>query len=471
MIISTTTPLYRHQKDAVAKIARLKVGALFMDMGTGKTRTAIEIAKHKGDKIDRVIWIAPTSLKATVAHEIEKHVREPSVYVFDDKTTPKRIPDAFWYVVGVEAVGSSDRVVLSLASLITSKTMLILDESSYIKNHYAKRTRRLTKLAVKARYRYILTGTPISQGLEDIYSQMTFLSPKILGYNSFYAFARRHLEYSDKYPGMIVSTHNTGYLAAKIAPYIYQVTKDECLDLPEKIFERRSLRLTRKQRDAYAQAKDELLFSLDIADDDYIQWQYAIFQLFTVLQQIISGFWHRTDPETGAKTLLEFPHDRLAVLHQTLADIPPDAKVIIWVRYLYSLREIAASLDDACLLYGDLDETEREAELKRFRCGSSRYLIATQGTGGHGLNLTEATYAVYYQNGFKYADRIQSEDRMHRIGQTVKPTYVDLVADGTIDNRIMKAIRDKGDTLASFRKEVHSVRDSKRRLHDLYSSL
>jgi SNF2 family DNA or RNA helicase len=158
-------------------------------------------------------------------------------------------------------------------------------------------------------------------------------------------------------------------------------------------------------------------------------------------------------------------------LHQTLADIPPDAKVIIWVRYLYSLREIAASLDDACLLYGDLSEAEREAELKRFRCGSSRYLIATQGTGGHGLNLTEATYAVYYQNGFKYADRIQSEDRMHRIGQTVKPTYVDLVADGTIDNRIMKAIRDKGDTLASFRKEVHTVRDSKRRLHDLYSSL
>lgn len=471
MTFTTTTPLYRHQQDAVTKVARLKVGALFMDMGTGKTRTAIEIAKHKGDKIDRVIWIAPTSLKATVAHEIEKHVTEPSVYVFDDRTTPKRIPEAFWYVIGVEAVGSSDRVVLSLASLITSKTMLILDESSYIKNHYAKRTRRLTKLAVKARYRYILTGTPISQGLEDIYSQMTFLSPKILGYNSFYAFARRHLEYSDKYPGMIVSTHNTGYLAAKIAPYIYQVTKDECLDLPDKIFERRTLRLTRQQRDAYAQAKDELLFSLDIADDDYIQWQYAIFQLFTVLQQIISGFWHRTDPETGVKTLLEFPHDRLAVLHQTLADIPPDAKVIIWVRYLYSLREIAASLDDACLLYGDLSESEREAELKRFRCGNSRYLIATQGTGGHGLNLTEATYAVYYQNGFKYADRIQSEDRMHRIGQTVKPTYVDLVADGTIDNRIMQAIRDKGDTLASFRKEVHTVRDSKRRLHDLYSSL
>ena len=449
----TTTSLLPHQGDAVAKVLPSRVSGLFMEMGTGKTRTSIELAKIRAHRIDRVVWCCPVSLKETIRQEILRHTDCRDVYVFDDKTRPGSLPDDRWYVVGLESLSNSSRVTLALRQAITDRTMVVVDESSYIKGHDSRRTKRITLLASHARYRMILTGTPLSQGVVDLYAQMSFLSPKILGYNSFYAFANNHLEYSDKFPGMIVRSHNLKYLAAKIAPYVYQVAKAECLTLPEKLYETRYLQLTREQRGAYEQAKEEILLDLEPDDFDSI----TIFRLFTALQSIVCGFWTREGE------LITLPHRRLDALTTVIRDIPGPEPVVIWSKFRYCLDQIVGALggeygaEAVARFHGGLSEKQRAAELERFR-GGARFLVATQSAGGHGLTLTEAAHAVFYADGFKYSERIQAEDRIHRIGQNRPVTYMDIHCSGTIDDRISAALGEKGSTLEKFRTAVQKLR-------------
>ncbi len=286
--ITTTTSLYDYQQAATNKMMPSRVGALFMEMGTGKTRVTIELIKKRQHRISNVIWLTPVSLKQTVYEEILKHttITKSEIYIFDDKTATDIIPDAMIYIVGIESVAGSDRVALSLYSIAASHSFIIVDESTYIKNHKALRTKRIVDIAKDSVYRLILTGTPMSNGVQDLFAQMEFLSPSILGYSSFYSFAANHLEYSRDYPGLVIRAHNVDYLTSKIQPYTYQVTKDECLDLPDKIYDSRYFRLTQSQREVYELAVNEILSSVDEIDS------YTIFQLFTALQQIVSGFWN-----------------------------------------------------------------------------------------------------------------------------------------------------------------------------------
>ena len=472
MTFATRTKLLEYQEEAVAKLLPARVGALFMDMGTGKTRTAIELIRIRQSKIDRVIWFCPVSLKDTIRYEILKHAnsRPETIYVFGDRTNERTVPaDAFWYIVGVESMSSSARTILTANKLITERSFVVMDESSYIKGHKAQRTQRVTNMSERSKYRLALNGTPISQGVVDLYAQMRFLSPKILGYRSFYSFANNHLEYSEKFPGLIVRAHNTEYLAAKMKPYVYQVTKDEAgLNLPPKLYETYSCSLTDQQEEAYQQAKDELLNDVRPEDWDSL----FIFRLFTALQGIVVGFWRRTNGE-----LVELPHKRIELLLSVLERIPDPEKVVIWAKYRYSTKEIVEALaakygaEAVAEFHGDLSEKRRNQELARWR-ESGRYLIATQGAGGHGLTLNEAHHTVFYANGFKYAERIQAEDRCHRIGQERRPVYIDLDSGSGIERRIFKALRHKGDALAEFRQQVERIKESnKKRLRKLIQTL
>ena len=455
------TSLFEHQRPAVEKLLPTRVGGLFMDMGTGKTRCAIELIARRLGRIDRVVWFCPVALKETIRAEVLKHadLDAGDLCVFDEHTTQQSIrPDALAYVVGLESLGQSDRVTLAANALITDRTYVVVDESGYIKGHTAKRTQRITAMAERAKYRLILTGTPLSQGVVDLFAQMRFLSPAILGYHSFYSFAANHLEYSDRYPGLIVRAHNVEHLAAKIQPYVYQVTKEECLTLPAKLLDVRYYSLSAEQQAAYWEAKETLL---PLVEENPYLASYAIFRLFTALQEIVSGFWNRVGG------LAEYPHRRIEMLLDTLAALPADAKVIVWTRFQHSVQQIVAALVvayDATAVaqhHGGLGARARAAELARWRTGPARFLVATQATGGHGLTLTEASYAVFYENGFKYAERVQAEDRIHRIGQGQPCTYVDLVAQRSIDERIQRALGDKADVVASFRTQVQQVRERK----------
>lgn len=429
-----------------------------MEMGTGKSRTAIELAVRRLARIDHTVWFCPVSLKETVRQEILKHTDSDrsSIHVFDDKTAPGRMPQARWYVVGIETMSASDRAVLAVHALITDRSFVIVDESSYIKGHLSLRTRRITALSEPARYRLLLTGTPMSQGVVDLFAQFRFLHPKILGYRSFYSFERNHLEYSEKYPGLIIRSHNTEYLAAKIQPYTYQVTKEECLDLPDKVFERRYFSFTDEQAHHYARAK--AIFLEDIEEWDSI----TIFRLFSALQQIACGFWN----DIGAAAFIEIGHRRLSTLTYTISDLPAGEPVIIWAKFEYDINGIRDALssefgaDQVCPFYGKMSEADRNRSVERFRDGA-RFFLATPSCGGHGLTLNEAAYVVFYNNSFKYAERLQAEDRCHRIGQERKVTYIDIVADCGIELRIMDALSSKGDAVEAFKREVNNVKDKR----------
>jgi rhodanese-related sulfurtransferase len=444
------TDLLPHQVPAVAKVLPLRVGALFMEQGLGKTRCAIELAHARRFRLSRVVWFCPVTLKPTIAAEIHKHAGE-TAYIFDETTNCETLPrDRFWYVAGIESMSAGNRAILAANSLIDENTFVVVDESSYIKGHAAKRTRRITTMAERARYRLVLTGTPMTQGVVDLYAQMRFLSPDILAYPSFYSFARNHLEYHPDYPGMIVRSHQTDLLAAKIAPFVYQVTKDEAgIDLPAKLYDARYFGMTWQQRTWYENVKEEILESAEEFDS------YVIFRLFTALQRIASGF-HR---EAGR--LVEIPHVRLDVLLDNVQALPAGEPVIVWCKYVYSVEAVAAALrdlGDVALYYGKLSQAERAAELTRFQNGA-RFLIATQATGGHGLTLNEAAYAIFYENGFKYSERIQAEDRNHRLGQTRRPTYIDLVCQCGIEQRIQDALARKANVVSLFKREVAGVQD------------
>lgn len=468
MSFATRTSLMAHQATAVEKMRPTCVGALFMEMGTGKTRATIELARLRTAKIDRVIWYCPVALKETIRREILKHADCEDVYVFDGKTSIGTITPARWYIIGIESMSSSARVIATANTLTTDKTMVILDESSYIKGHNSLRTQRITFISERARYRLILTGTPLSQGVVDLYAQMKFLSPKILGYSSFYSFSANHLEYSERYPGMIVRAHNIPYIAAKIQPYVYQVTKAECLDLPPKLYERRWVNLTGEQREWYEQAKDEIL--AEMLDDNEEFSSIAIYRLFTALQSIVSGFWNRKGQKIKMKC------NRQAVLVDTINEIPRDAKVVIFGKFQYDIRTVRAALEDefgtGCVaeFHGGLNENQKEAELQRF-CSDARFFLATQSSGGHGLTLNEAHYVIFYNNGFKYSERLQAEDRCHRIGQESKVTYIDIISNSGIDERIHDALHRKGNAVSAFKEAVDRVKNKKAKVRELIKAL
>lgn len=465
---ATITSLLPHQRPAIAKMLPIRVGALFMDMGLGKTRTTIELAHQRLGKWDRLFWFTPCSLRHNVRAEWLRHTdKDPAqIVIWDGPALDRGIsPESTVHIIGLETMGSSDRAAVAYQSLVTTRAFVVVDESSYIKGFLAKRSQRVTLLSAKSRYRVILTGTPFTQGAVDLYSQMRFLSPKILGYNSFWSFAANHLEYEVRKvrrrgvkreirTNRIIRTHNPEYLAAKIAPYVYQVKKEECLDLPEKLFSSYHFNLSNEQHEAYEYAKTEFL------NLEYEDWRpIDIFRLFSRLQGIVCGFETK---KHGEKIALS--HSRIDLLCSVVAEIPTHERVIVWAKYHYALREIVAALaedygeDAVCPYFGGMNDRQRAESLARWR-EKGRFLVATQSIASHGLTLTEAAYAVFYADGFKYSERLQAEDRIHRIGQSRRPLYITLVADKSIDERIQSALTAKGNALDAFQEQVNQYRE------------
>jgi SNF2-related domain/Helicase conserved C-terminal domain/LAGLIDADG-like domain len=452
---------------------------------THNTRTTLELARIRQEKWDRLFWFAPCSLKETIYYEILKHtdLTDADIALWGERVADDRLPLAApIHIIGIESMSASNRTVLAYAAIVTEQSFIVVDESSYIKGHDSLRTMRITELSAKARYRLILTGTPFSNGVADLYAQMAFLSKKILGYTSFYSFAANHLEYEmrrDSFGTLrptnhVIRAHNVEYLAAKIAPYIYQVRKGECLDLPDKLYETRYFRMTDEQRSAYEQAKDEIL---SLETDDWTS--IAIFRLFTALQAIVCGFWTRTDPQTHRKERLTFNHLRIDALRDVIDAIPDGEKIIIWAKYQHAIQEIRAALqlrDGSAAVaefHGAIPQHHRHQELRRWQQGDARYLIATQSTGGHGLTLNESAYAIFYADGYKYSERVQAEDRQHRLGQARQPTYISLCCAYSIDERIRSALERKENALRSFQQQLQryraeGMRERARKLiHDL----
>lgn len=430
----TKTELFPHQQEAAAKLLPLRIGALYMEMGTGKTRTALELIQRRLDagKLRRVLWLCPCSVKDNLAADLDKHAEDWREVI---------------RIEGIESLSASDRLYLEL--LKSDFQMVIVDESNLVKNFFAKRTKRITELGKPARYRLILNGTPVSRNEADLYAQWFFLDPRIFGYRTFWSFSANHLEKDDN--GRVRRVLNVDYLADKMKPYSVVMKKNDVLTLPGKHIRRYGYNLTSSQYSHYSHVADEMLLQVDAADES------TIYRTFTALQLITSG---RRITSTAKplqhEPFFDDPHDNPRI-RELLEDLPDDEKCIIWVKFKHESQDIQEVLPDGSweVFTGEAPLRRRLSNLKRFREDPEcRFLIANKVCGGYGLNLQFCSQAIYYNNDFNYATRAQAEDRIHRIGQDKDVLMIDIVSNAKIDNRIIDCLDRKESLSESFKREL-----------------
>ena len=441
--METFTSLLPHQEQAVEKLKHLKIGALYMEMGTGKTRTALELIKLRlaAGKVDRIIWLCPCNIKADIHRGIREHSNLDDLGILD--------------VVGIETLSSSIRECSRLLQIVqNNSTYLIVDESSLVKNHAALRTIHIQQLANTCVYKLILNGTPISRNEADLYAQWCILDWRILGYKSYYSFAANHLEIDDR--GRIRRVLNTDYLAEKIAPYTYQVKKADCFTLPEKHYHTQYCGMKLWQNQVYDKVLDNLLFDLNEMSNT------AIYQLFGALQAVVSGYvvvikYDQSRPHAIRKKYISDPayNPRLAALFSALKG--NKEKTIIFCQYTDEIDAIVdllrASSFSAVKFNGEMSLAKRNAAIDAFR-DNAQYFVANKSCGAFGLNLQFCHNLIFYSHDWNWGTRAQAEDRVHRLGQTHDVYITDICMDDSIDVQILKCLQKKENLSDSFKREV-----------------
>jgi hypothetical protein len=445
------TQPFDHQRKAFYMSRDKEAFALLMEQGTGKTKVIIDNAAYLygQGKISALVVIAPNGVHRNwLNKEIPQHMPEWCQYksvhyyagmtkqwkeYFEDTMGAQDVLRVFAF--NVEGFVSDKAVNLMKRILLANDVLLVVDESSRIKRPGAKRTKTITNFAKQAKYRRIMTGTPVTKGPEDVYSQFKFLDPYILGYDSFYSFRARYCVMGGFENKQIVSYQNVDELTQNIEGHSFRVLKKDCLDLPEKIYQREYVELSPKQRKLYEQLRKEFVTELG---DETLTASEAITRMLR-LQQILCG-WFPTEEKVVP---IDDKNPRMEALKELLANI--QSKVIIWARFKADLRAIQDMLGDSAVAYhGDISNDDRAMAVKHFQEDDRiRYFIGQPQSGGIGLTLTAADYAIYYSNSFDLETRLQSEDRCHRIGTTNNVTYIDLEAPKTIDTKIIKALREK----------------------------
>lgn len=464
------TNMFEHQEKAFNKIKKLKASALFMDMGTGKTRTMLEYIQLKLNqgKINKVFWICPCSTKRNLKEDIEKH----SIFSFE---YIENIQNEFICIIGTETISQSTKLYLKLNKIIEQfpHSLIVVDESHMIKNHYAVRTNRILHLGGKVEYRSILTGTPVTQGIWDLFTQFYFLHPKILGYNSFYSFAANHLEYSAKYPGQIVNTHNTDYITKKLNPYIYQVTKKECLDLPPKTYSNRYFYFDDKQYEVYQTIKN---YYVNMIDYEEFNGEY-ILNMINSLYRVASGYISLDlnppiyDNDKIIKHIEYKGYERAIEAVIQLSNTPKDAKCIVWHKFNSDLELLEEILIENNIKYtcvnGNISQKQRDINVNDFKTSNNvNILIANINIGNMGLNLQEANYMIYYNSTFEYAKRKQSEDRIYRIGQNKNCHIIDILSSSGIDDMVEENIYNKTNLIRDIRNKINEIKDDKDKIKE-----
>ena len=324
--------------------------------------------------------------------------------------------------------------------------MMAVDESTTIKNPKAQRTKNLVKLALQSKYRRILTGFPVTQSPLDLYSQSEFLCAQLLGYSSFYTFQNHYAKVINRNMGQrtfrqVVGYQNLDELSNKVNQFSYRVLKKDCLDLPDKVYQKREVELTPEQKKVYNQIKDYAIAELE--SSEIVSVSSVLTQILR-LHQVTCGFVKHDQGEE-----IEIKNNRLEELLKILEEI--QGKTIIWANYQCDIKRILRTLHDivgvdaVATYYGGTPEEERQPIIDRFQDPNSslQYLISNTQTGGYGITLHQASNVVYYSNNYDLEKRLQSEDRAHRIGQVNKVTYIDLISKDTVDEKIVKALRNK----------------------------
>ena len=454
------TKPYEHQLKALEMSWSRETFAYFMEMGTGKTKVLIDnmaMLYDKG-KINGALIVAPKGVIGTwytqelPAHLVD-HIEKVSVLWQPNitKSQSRKLGNLFKtgeelhiLIMNVEAFSTQKGAQFAQKFMLSHKTLMVIDESTTIKNPKAKRTKNILQLADRAQYRRILTGAPVTKNPLDLFSQCYFLDPYHLDHQSYYSFRTRYAimktaHIAGRSIQLVAGFKHLNELSEKLKPFSYRVLKEDCLDLPDKIYMKRVISLTDEQQQVYKQMKEE---ALAILNHKTVTTVNALTQLMR-LQQITCGHFVADDGTTQ-----EIKNNRLNELMDILDEV--EGKAIIWVHWQKDVQIIKKALikeygpGSVVDYYGLTPQDQRQKNRDAFQNDSKvRYFVGTAQTGGYGITLTAANTVIYYSNGYDLEKRIQSEDRAHRIGQHKPVTYVDILAEETVDEKIVKSLRKK----------------------------
>jgi SNF2 family DNA or RNA helicase len=445
------TKPFEHQREALKKGATSLNFAYFMEMGTGKTKVAIDNASYLfcENLIDTVVVIAPNSVYRNWEKEIDTHCSvEHNITLHKvNKKFNYELDKLNFFLINVEALSHTSGVstLSKIIGPLGQKTMMIIDESTTIKNKSAKRTKNISKLGKYVKYKRILTGSPITKSPLDLFSQCAFLDTALLGFDSFYTFQARYAVMKQINMGgrsVLLPQYftNLDELEQKLKTFSFRVKKEDCLDLPEKLYQKRLIQLPEEQRKVYDQLKKN---AYSILQDKEVSFANKLTEILR-LHQVTNGFV-KTDEEE-ITTFDKCP--KLKELFNLLDEA--EGKFIIWANYVQNIETIIKKLgevygkESVVSIYGAVTTEHRQEAVKRFQNDPQcRFLVGNPSTGGYGLTLTSASYVVYFSNSYNLEVRQQSEDRAHRIGQTRNVVYIDILAEKTIDEMIVSALKRK----------------------------
>ena len=460
------TKPYAHQITALEKSWNKAHFAYFMEMGTGKSKVLIDniaMLYDKG-KINGALIVAPKGVYQNwfdieIPNHMPTHIEKKMVlwkasFMKGNEIVSKEVDalfetgtDLHILVMNVEALSTKNGVTFANKFLSCHETLMAIDESTTIKNPDAIRTRSIVQLGRSAKYRRILTGSPVTKSPLDLYKQCEFLNEGLLDYTSYYAFKSRYsvlrtANFGGRSVQIVVGYKNLDELSERIEQFSYRVLKEDCLDLPSYSFTKRIIQLSKEQQKIYQSMKQ---LALAQQNGKLMTTATALVQLMR-LHQITCGHFKSDDG-----TIQKIKNERLDALMDILSEV--ENKAVIWAHYKYDIEIIVEAIkkeygpDSYVTYYGDTPSEIRQNNIKLFQDENSkvRFLIGTPQTGGYGITLTAGNVMIYYSNGYDLEKRTQSEARINRAGQKRKMTYIDIIAEDTVDEKIVDALRKKID--------------------------
>lgn len=476
--------LYKHQIRG-ANMALRAFGALdaktpgggfgeLFEMGCGKTLTTIAVAGalYNLGKIDRVLVVAPTSVCSVWPHDLNQFAAFPweaRVLLGDKKKRLKALNELEnWPFkalrIAVINYESTHREGIYEALAAYKPDLIVCDESQRIKNPSAAQSKALHKLGDAAPFRMILSGTPVQNNAVDLYSQYRFLDPAVYGAN-FYAFKNRYCIMGGYGQHQIVGYRNMDELVEKEHSVAYRVTKEECLDLPQQTFINRYVQFTDAEQAIYEQLRKSSFLELETGENVTAT---TILTMYLRLMQLTGGFL-TADESTRPKQVNTAKLDALADI---VDDYVVDAgkKLVIFARFRAEIAAIENLLRLRKIqygsIYGDVPMEERGKIVEDFQTNpDTKVFVAQIQTAGLGITLHAASTAVFYSYDYNYANYAQALARIHRIGQRFPVTYIHLVVDGSIDEKILAALENKEDmakTVVDSWREVLTAPEKRR---------
>ena len=483
----------KHQRECFTKMYGRPAFAIHADMGTGKTFMLINeaCALRMEGKIDAILVVVKLSGRMTWVEQIDEHAPIPILYHLPSTDNPRAF-DAWLHekhdfkclIVGSESLsqGSMPKFIDRFMA-VHNKIYMAADESHLFSNHKSIRTEVVIEDGLQAKVRRTATGTPIKQNPMDLYAQMDFLDPDILGIGDFLAFRNRYAVmggYREKNPktGLygppkeIVGYQNLDELVKIVAPYVFECLKSEVLDLPPKIYHKRVVQMTKEQRVLYDAIKKFDAYTVKGHDEHVIK---NALEKTLRLHQVAGGFsttYIETervarDGSIKIKRTPEWhpiiPWKRNPKILEVVDLARDDVQFIFWAAYLPEIQAIVNALEDAypkeriVQIHGAISEGDRETYRQQYQKGSVKYMVGNTATGGQSSTWTACGTMVYYNNTQKLIDRLQSEDRAHRDGLTHTVNYVDIIMEGTVDELNILSIAEKMDLAMYIRKHIREV--------------